>query len=207
MKGLLLKDFYMTQKYCKMFLFMVVLFMAMAVVKTDNLFLLAYPAILMGMIPVNLLAYDEREKWDRYSAVLPCTRAQIVSVKYLMGLIIAGALFLLTMVVFGIRAAVGNGFAVQENLELVAVILSLGLISPMIVLPFSFKLGSEKGRVAYIVCVALLCGAAYVLSAGDLPIPDVFHLKMTPLLLLTVIAVLYVVSWRISIWFYNKKEL
>ena len=65
MKGLLLKDFYMAAKYCR-------------------------ACLLCGMIPVNLLAYDERSRWLEYSGTLPYTKAQIVSGKYLVGIIVQG---------------------------------------------------------------------------------------------------------------------
>ena len=53
----------------------------------SNMFFVFYPCLFCGMVPVNLLAYDERSRWLQYSGTLPYTRAQIVSGKYLIGLI------------------------------------------------------------------------------------------------------------------------
>ena len=86
MKGLLLKDWYMIKTYCKLYLVMAVLFLAASFVSSDNLFFVFYPCLLCGMIPVNLLAYDERSHWTQYSCTLPYTRAQLVCAKYLVGL-------------------------------------------------------------------------------------------------------------------------
>ena len=84
MKGLLLKDLYMVVKYCKAYLLIAVVFLAVSLMGSDNLFFIFYPCLLCGMIPVNLLAYDERSRWPQYCGTLPYTKGQIVSGKYLM---------------------------------------------------------------------------------------------------------------------------
>ncbi len=59
MKGLLLKDFYMTKKYCKIYLLMAAVFLAISCVGNTNMVFAFFPIILSGMIPINLLTYDE----------------------------------------------------------------------------------------------------------------------------------------------------
>ena len=207
MRGLLLKDFYMMIKYCKMFLLFAVVFFGAAIVEPDNLFFLVYPVVLAGMIPVNLLAYDEREKWDLYSASLPYTRSQIVSVKYLLGMGINLFLFVLAMAVLTIQGMKNHTLAMTENLELCALVFSLGLLSPMVVLPFSFKWGTEKGRIAYIISIAVVCGIIFSLTSGGILDSGLFQMKISALIVMVVMIVLYAVSWRLSIHFYQKKEL
>lgn len=63
MKGLLLKDWYMMKKYCRAYLLIAVVFIAVSLFSNDNMFFVFYPCLLCGMIPVNLLAYDERSRW------------------------------------------------------------------------------------------------------------------------------------------------
>ena len=63
MKGLILKDIYMMMKYCRAYLLIIIVFTAVSFVDNGNLFLVFYPTILCGMIPVNLLSYDERSRW------------------------------------------------------------------------------------------------------------------------------------------------
>ena len=81
MKGLLLKDLYMMRKYCRSYLLIAVVFIALSFASNQNLFFVFYPCLLCGMIPVNLLGYDERSRWLQYSGTMPYTRAQIVSCK------------------------------------------------------------------------------------------------------------------------------
>ena len=87
MKGLLLKDLYMMKSYCRSYLLIAVVFTAVSLIGKDNMFFMFYPCLLCGMIPVNLLAYDERSRFIRYGDTLPYKRAQIVSAKYLIGLL------------------------------------------------------------------------------------------------------------------------
>ncbi|MDE7281371.1 MAG: ABC-2 transporter permease, partial [Ruminiclostridium sp.] len=67
MKGLILKDLYMTVKYCRIYLLIAVVFIAVSFVGNDSLFFIFYPCLFCGMIPVSLLGYDERSRWLQYS--------------------------------------------------------------------------------------------------------------------------------------------
>ena len=109
MKGLFLKDLYMLMSYCKSYLLIAVVFLA-ASFFGENLFFIYYPCLLCGMIPVNLIAYDEKSRFVQYSASLPVSAAQSVSVKYLMGLFSQIAVLLITGIVQGIRMKVNGTF-------------------------------------------------------------------------------------------------
>jgi len=98
MKGLLLKEWYMMKKYCKAYLLSSVVFIAVSLFSSDSLFFVFYPCLLCGMIPVYLLAYDERSRWMQYSGTLPYTKAQIVCGKYLIGLLAQLVSFVATAV-------------------------------------------------------------------------------------------------------------
>lgn len=108
MKGLLLKDWYMMKKYCMAYLLITVVFLAVSCV-SDNIFFTFYPCLLCGMIPINLLSYDERSGWIQYSGALPYTKKQIVSSKYLVGLFSTLAVMAITVVVQAIQMNVANG--------------------------------------------------------------------------------------------------
>ena len=99
MSGLLLKELYMARKYCRLHLVITVLFLGMAMLPSaENLFLLFYPSAMASFIPVTLLSYDTQSKWDVYFDTLPTSRAQYVSAKYLIGLILGELVLALTAV-------------------------------------------------------------------------------------------------------------
>ena len=214
MKGLLLKDLYMSEKYCRVFLLIVVVFFGMSLMSGPGFFLLAYPCILMGLIPASLISYDEREKWDVYSGTLPCSRRQLVSCKYLVGLIGELPVICITTVLYALglfRMGAFNPYAVPG---MAAVFLLLGLIGPATTLPFMFRFGAEKGRIAYFAVIILLCGGSAAFGSIQVPggenIPGAgaFMPQAGVSLLMAVLALLiYAVSWKLSIVFYEKKEL
>ena len=215
MKGLLLKDLYMSEKYCRVFLLIVVVFFGMSLMSGPGFFLLAYPCILMGLIPASLISYDEREKWDVYSGTLPCSRRQLVSCKYLVGLIGELPVICITTVLYALGLFRMGAFDPHAVLGMAAVFLLLGLIGPAATLPFMFRFGAEKGRIAYFAVIILLCGVSA--AFGSIQGSGVGENALTAGIVmpqagvsffLAVLAVLfYAVSWRLSIDFYKKREL
>lgn len=208
MKGLLLKDLYMMKRYMRSYLLMMVVFMTIAAMDPNNMFFVYYPCILSGMVPTSLLGYDERSKWDQFAGTLPCTRAQIVSVKYLLGVILQLLVLVLTAVAQGIAMLRSGSADLAGYLILLEMLVMLGCISSSVTLPFMFKFGVEKGRMAYYVMIGLVCAGSGV--AGSLFNSGIQYIPgsgiVMPLLTLAAVGV-YALSWRLSIRFYEKREL
>ena len=208
MKGLLLKDWYMMKKYCRSYLFITVVFVAVSLVNNDNLFFVFYPCLLCGMMPVTLLGYDERSRWTQYSATLPYTKAQIVSAKYLIGLFAQGAILIVTAIAQSIKMTAAGTFVFSELAVLMLLVLIIATVTSSISLPFMFKLGVEKGRTAYYVMIGFVCGASvFASSLLKLQIMSAIH----PNAILAVLAIagigVYFLSWYMSIAFYKKREI
>lgn len=64
----------MLKHYGKSYLLVTVVFLTVSLVGNGNMFFVFYPCLLCGMIPVNMLSYDERSGFLRYSAALPIPR-------------------------------------------------------------------------------------------------------------------------------------
>ena len=211
MKGLLLKDFYMTAKYCRSYLLIGIVFIAVSFAgpESQNMFFVFYPCLLCGMIPVNLLAYDERSRWLEYSGTLPYTKAQLVSAKYLVGVIVQGVMLLAVGIAQAVRMQLAGSFRLGEYGMIMAAIFALATITSSISLPFMFRWGVEKGRIVYLVMVGLFCGISAVAS---IVLPDNIFAQaasFAPALPLAFLAAvgLYALSWFLSTRFYGKREL
>jgi len=203
MKGLLLKDFYQLWKYCRMFLLCIAVFLAMIFVSGENLFFSLYPALLCGILPVTLFSYDERSGWKQFSAALPCSRAQIVSGKYLLGVILETASIVLCLAATAARPGASGG----EVPAMAGLLWCVGFFSPSILLPVVFALGAEKGRVVYLVILALIAGSmAALMRASSLGAVASLSPAILGWAALGVTA-LYAASWLLSIRIYQKKEL
>lgn len=208
MKGLLLKDLYMMLKYCRTYLFISVIMIAISFVDGNNLFLAFYPCMLCGMIPVSLLGYDERSGWLRYGESLPYTRAQIVCGKYLIGLLAQTAMLIITGAVQAARLSMGKTFDFKEYIILMILLVSMSLIASSISLPLMFKMGVEKGRMAYYFMVGIVCGGSILLSnmlAGETSAEIKFDVAL-PIVCVVAIGI-YLLSWYLSVVFYKKREL
>lgn len=214
MKGLLLKDIYMAAKYCRLYVLMALIF-ALVSVWSDNLLFAAYPVLLASAVPVNLLAYDEKDKWALCAGALPVTRAQLVSVKYLMTLIALGISLLFAGLGLTVNALVTGGAHVSALLSYLCLFFSAGLLCPALMLPIVFRLGVEKGRFVYI-CVLLLffglMSAAGVLGAAMGASFETLALSAGQIagllaLMLLLCAALFAGSWLLSVRVYAKRDL
>ncbi len=208
MKGLLLKDWYMMKKYCRSYLLIAAVFIAVSLFSTDNLFFVFYPCLLCGMIPVNLIGYDERSRWMQYSGTMPYTKAQIVSAKYLIGLLAQVTMLIVTGIAQGIKMTVAGNFVFGEFVVLMLLMLIVATITSSISLPFIFKLGVEKGRIAYYIMIGFVCGVSVLASSyfrGQL-VAEVEPNAVLAFLVIIGIGI-YALSWYLSIVFYKKREL
>ncbi len=210
MKALLVKDFYMAAKYCRSYLLIAAIFIGIMIMNDGNMnmFYVVYPCLLCGMIPVNLLSYDERSGWLKYSAALPYTKLQIVSGKYLIGLIMQGAMLIVTSIAQGIKMSVQGSFELGSYLLVMMTVLLLTVLSSSMSLPFVFKLGTEKGRTVYLLAVGAVCGISVASSVVSDSISKIsLHSSLiTPLLCLLSVGV-YALSWYLSYLFFKNREL
>lgn len=208
MKGLLLKDFYMVMKYCRSYLLIAPAFIAISFMSEDNLFFVFYPCFLCGMIPVNLLGYDERSRWLQYSGTLPYTKTQIVSSKYLIGLIAQVAMFLIVGISQVIRMNMNGIFRFEDFMVLMLMVFIMSMIFSSIGLPFIFKLGVEKGRIATYVMIAFLCAGSPIASTLFGSVQQNTIQLNSFLLRFSIVGIgIYALSWYLSIVFYKKREL
>lgn len=208
MKGLLLKDFYMLKKYCRAYLLIAVVFIAVSFFSTENMFFVFYPCIFCSMIPVNLLGYDERSRFLQYSGTLPYTKAQFVSGKYVIGLLAQLAVLLATGIAQAVRMKMNGVFDFSDLVEIMLMTLILSAVTSSVCLPFMFKWGVEKGRIAYYVTIGMICALSVVASglfSGDLETKIRFD-AVLPILSLVGVGI-YALSWYLSIVFFKKREV
>ena len=207
MKGLLIKDLYMIKKYCRLQLLFVAFILAGSLV-TTNVFFIFYPCLISGIIPVTLLSYDELSKWNEYSAALPYKKSQLVSVKYIIGMSAQILVFIISGVIKAVKMNFDGTFALNNFLILMATLLVISFLMPSVTLPFMFKLGAIKGRIAYIVIIFVYFAGVGVFSAYlvDGYIQIISFSGIITIVCIAVIA-LYALSWRLSITFYKKREV
>ncbi|MGM9941662.1 MAG: ABC-2 transporter permease [Bulleidia sp.] len=209
MKGLLLKDWYMLKSYCRTYLLIAVCFFCVAFYGDDNLMFLFYPCILCGMIPINLLAYDESSHWQSCFLTFPYTRNQYVSSKYLIGLIIQLIITALSGIITAMRMISAGTFILSEFLILLLLVYLVSSLNASLCMPLIFRYGAEKGRIAFILMFAVIGAAGFILTqiyreymSAQIVIPAV-----PGIVIFIVLAGVYVLTWLLSQKLFAKKEL
>ena len=201
MKGLLLKDFYVLKKELRAFLFIVVFFTAFSFLGDNNSFFMFYGLIMLPIVNISLISYDERSHWDSFLETTPISRSTAVTEKYLLTLLLLLLWSPVVLAAYLVQAA-----NLGSPMQAICICAYMALFFPAIIYPFIFALGSEKGRFAYFIFIfaamAIVAAGVSLMDQGAFVIPD----ELSLILLLPPIAA-YLISWRISIALYKKRSL
>ena len=153
-RGLLLKDIFELSAQCRVQLMLTGVYLLLPLFIRGIELFASVGMMLLAMMPVYALGYDERCRWERYALAMPVRKSDLFWSRFLLGVI-----------------AVALGAAVQALVALLAgrgdLLSSLAVTAPaailylLIVLPLMMKLGVEKGRF-----LLLLLTAAFMLLSG-----------------------------------------
>ncbi|SFR72983.1 ABC-2 transporter permease [Anaeromicropila populeti] len=201
MSGLLLKDIYNLRRYLKSIIIILVFYLVYSISIKNINFFLGMTFVLMSMIPLSAIGYDERAKWDKYALTMPVSRTDMVTSKYLLALGIGG----LCMIANVMLSIIIQKSSLMEAILASGAMLFLSLLYDCILLPVVFKLGVEKGR--YVMFAVLLIPAIGVMYLKKLPKPDQSVIETGMKAAPFIIVVLFILSMMLSVHIYKSKEL
>ncbi len=205
MKGLLLKELYVAVRYCRLSFLIDLIFIGVSFFAGKDYAFLLFPVILLtGVIPITLLSLDEKSKWRKYSGSLPYSRAQLVSAKYLFGLIVQAITAGVVFIALVVRINAMGGLTLTEAGYVIGTLSLISVVLPAFNLPLCFGLGVEIGRNVYFVTICVLSAVIWqIISRVGLP-------EITPAFMwiaVAIVAVIYALSWLISIAVYGKRKV
>ncbi len=207
MRGLLTKDLYMILRYTRAFLVMILIFFATSLLTEVKGFLIMYPMIFICIIPITVLSYDEHFHWNLYALTMPISRKTIVNEKYILSVIIISSGLLLASACFYIDYLKGNmewGFMVVS----IKLLLISSSIIPIIEFPLIFKFGSQKARLAYIAIIGILAGVSVTMFDNMRKSATLLKQGNSSfIVVIAVLVVLFLVSWKLSIRFFENKDM
>ncbi|MBQ4050664.1 MAG: ABC-2 transporter permease [Oscillospiraceae bacterium] len=203
MKGLIRKDMIMLWKYAKAILIIVAVFTLVSFTGNNDIFFVSYPGIITGMLPMTLLTYDEMERFCPWCDSLPVTRKQYVSAKYLVGLIIGGGTVGVILISQILRVIVSGGHW-SDLWSLILFVCGMNILAPAVMLPFAFRFGTQKGRLVYYVVIGGSFAATSI-TAQNGGFSGSAEGGMTVFFFAA--AVIYLLSWLLSVKFYQKREM
>ena len=153
-RGLLLKDIFELWTQCRVQLVLTGVYLLLPLfIKGIGLFA-SVGMMLLAMMPIYALGYDERCRWERYALAMPVRKSDLFWSRFLLGVI---AIALGAAVQALVALLTGRG----ELLSSLAVTAPSAVVYLLITLPLMMKLGVEKGRF-----LLLLLTMAFMLLSG-----------------------------------------
>ena len=149
MKGLIKKDLYMIQSYCKSYLLSFVVFLIFPLFSKEASFMSAYLFLLPSMCVVTLISYDEKNNWEVYFKQLPVSVKDTVLAKYIIGFMLS----IIILCIYSICLYFRYDVSIIYSFMVMSII---SFTSFAITLPFYFGFGSHTGRIAYYVSIGII---------------------------------------------------
>ena len=227
MKQALSLEFAVMRKIAPWILCMAAVVCAILAVSASDSFEAVLPA-LAGMVPalcaISVCAYDGVPGWERYRAVLPLARTDVVSARYVVGLAFPFAV----IVAIGVAAvAIECLLGSWEGVDFVSAVacgvaaplalgMSFSLLIVAFVFPCVFRFGYTNGLRVAVGATILLAVAAVgalvqfgydVVEAAVSVLSESGIWGFIPLLVALFVLVLYFASMLLSIRFYSRREL
>lgn len=219
MTGLILKDFLILRKTLRTYLFIMVVYTAIAFsgVWTADIVGVLMVVVLM-MLPMNIFAYDKQCQWDTYGLALPVGRTKTVAARYLCVLLLCVLSVALTALLGAVLYAAGR---MDEPTEFMVTCSVMGLMSMLvnaIMLPFLYKFGPERARMMFfgimggIVLLAVLIlgplgGIDRLKALEGMEEPTLAQLTIVPVIAGMAGLVLLALSFLLSRHFYAAQDL
>ncbi len=216
-KGLVLKDIKLIISQMKLLFVLMVVWAIFLAGSMRMTFFVGYVAILCSFLTLSTVNFDEAENGFAYLFTLPISRKDYVFEKYLFG-------FLLTTVPYVVIAALSWAALViwqAAEANLVEYIVSISLSLPaayfllVLEIPLQIKFGQQKSRILTVVmvgcmsaCLGVIAMISELLGTTVETVSSFMGLGAGMLALITagILAVLFVLSYKISCKIIEKKE-
>ncbi|WP_294475719.1 MULTISPECIES: ABC-2 transporter permease [Eubacteriales] len=211
MTGLVRKDFYLSVSMFKSYVLVALVFAMLTFAGIyDSSFFVAYVSVMCIMIPVNLFAYDEQARWDKYAAALPGGRRGVVMARYLFTTLVCVGSMVFSILLH-LAAGLASGAQAQERMDLLLsglIPAAYGCLMNAVLLPLLFKFGSQKGRLYLLLALGLGAGLIF----GGLTALREMGLSLSqlefPLAALPAVGLLALIpSYFVALGIFLKKDL
>ncbi|OPJ57725.1 ABC-2 transporter permease [Clostridium oryzae] len=201
MMGLLLKDLINLKKnFMISSLAIVYVFFQCIFYKDTSMFNMMIVLILI-FAPMISISYDERSNWDRYALSMPLSKTDIVTSKYILGILLNAIAFIINMI-FNLM---GTSIGLHSNYLLALTFTSAGILFIAVYLPIIFKFDSEKGRYIFLIIYIMPFILGYLMFKNNImPSHQTINVLLVMFPFISLAA--YVISAGISITIYSKKE-
>ena len=168
--------------------------------------LLLVPLEVTSMV-ISLTSFDETWKWDKYAAALPVSQAEIVKSRYAFALLMALVGFVVALAANLIAQAAFGAGRLGTCLLVAVASFFLTLLVLAVLFPSNYRLGVNAGvavMILFLVAILALWFWARVTEYGWLFWAPA-HASLLPWLGCGVVAVLFVLSYALSVSLFRRK--
>ena len=210
MKALLRKDFYTMDQQLRL---LIVLALALSLVPVPAARSIGgtYAVLLAYMMPLSVISYDAKCKWDKYAAMLPYTPRQIVLSKYLLSYLLVVYSVLVQLLGQMVEVLVKRSAVDPDSLIVVAATGVVCVLMNALCFPIMYRFGAEKGRFVIFAPIVAVIGAILLLTKTDTGPRFWGVLTALPPAAMSVgaavlLVALSVLSFHLSVWFYLRRR-
>ena len=207
LKGLILKDLYLVRRQILIVAIVLAVYIVMALISSGGgsigTFTGTYSVVVMSLLPITILNFDEKSKWGRYSAAMPVSRRVNVLSKYIIMIVLS----VINAAVIGLVYTLSKESA---RMIFIVFILAASLTTGSVVTALGYKFGSTNARFIFtaVIFVAVISAVAV---AGGISISFGNELgsglTIAALIFLAVSALVCLASFMISAHIYENKDL
>ena len=215
MKGLLIKDYINIKSYLKLYLIMILIFSAIALLNKEITMVYGINVFITLMLVTTSFSFDVTSKWDEFILTTPITKSDIVKGKYCLTLLVAIGSMILTLVialVMNLTPVINPTVPIVEIFSALGVTFCITLIMMGLFTPFIFKFGPEKARLILFGGFALVCIVRIFLIPlmSSIPINKDIETILPFLTIGTILLItrlVFILSYRVSLKILETKEL
>lgn len=213
MKGLILKDLYLLKGLGKQFGLVFGFLILWSVMIKSFDFLIIYCVIMCGSLIMSTMSYDESVSFNRFALTMPINIKTLVRAKYVLVLLMLlaaagiGTLFNLFLSSFW------NDSQKAFEWSGIAAVVAMFMAVTGVSLPVMFKVGVEKARYVYILCMlvvgGIIAGITFLMDKMKFPALQLEE-RLSELsfsaLLLAIAAATMIISYFVSVKIAQNKE-
>lgn len=217
MKGLFIKDLRILKGQKQFFAAILIMMVIFTMSYTNISFVICYITIMMGVLTLTTISYDEYENGMGYLFTLPVSRREYVGEKYLFSIMstVCG-LAVVSITVLAATMARNIDFSLEEWVSSVVGSFLVVTVALSLLLPTQLKFGADKSRVATMIVYGGMCAGAYIavkvcdFLGIDWKMALERIAELGPAILLSGMAVIcgiiMLISYLVSVSFIGKRE-
>ncbi len=210
-QGLMIKDFLNVKNYMKIFILTLLIF-----VFFNTQFLTIFFPLCFGMVAISSFNYDDLTKANRFILTLPVSKKEMIRARYIyiFMMTLVGAIlgFALTSLIQIVKQ--DSTFNIMQNLYTSAGAFIGMMLLQSFEIPVMYKYGAEKGRIfqsiGIILIMLTISGiATFLIKILNISLVTFLEILENYLVYIALIitAILYLVSYKLSIKIYKKIEV